>query len=156
MTTNNLKKYRVKAKLSQNEVAEILNTSRQSISKWENGKVVLGADRLKELSELYGVSMDQLAGVKIAEDSKLLKNQRVDDTYALMLLLIALISFLGGPIGIFVECMIIAKNKISNMFGKTIYVVAVVGLVCGTYNTYSIVDGYIIHPQPDSEISIFI
>ena len=46
--------------LSQEDVAEKLNVSRQSVSKWETGQSVPELDKLLALSELYCVSLDDL------------------------------------------------------------------------------------------------
>lgn len=46
--------------LSQLEMAEKLNVSRQSISKWELGTAVPSVDNLKSLRALFGVSIDYL------------------------------------------------------------------------------------------------
>lgn len=55
-----LKNAREQANLSQQDVADSLNISRQSVSKWENGKACPDIDNLAILSELYGVSLDYL------------------------------------------------------------------------------------------------
>lgn len=47
--------------LSQEDVAEKLNVSRQSVSKWETGQSVPELEKLLALSELYHVSLDDLA-----------------------------------------------------------------------------------------------
>lgn len=44
--------------LTQMELAEKLNVSRQAVSRWEVGAAVPSTDNLKVLSELYGVSVD--------------------------------------------------------------------------------------------------
>lgn len=46
--------------LTQMKVAEILNVSRQAISRWEVGSAVPSTDNLKVLGELYGVPVDYL------------------------------------------------------------------------------------------------
>ena len=46
---------RKKQGLTQEELAEKLEVSRQSISNWETGKVVPTTKRLTELSQLYNV-----------------------------------------------------------------------------------------------------
>ncbi len=46
--------------LTQIDLAEKLNVSRQAISRWEVGTSVPSTDNLKVLSELYGVSVDYL------------------------------------------------------------------------------------------------
>lgn len=46
--------------LSQEELAESLNISRQSISKWESGNTLPDIDKLIQLSEYFNVSLDYL------------------------------------------------------------------------------------------------
>lgn len=46
--------------LSQGELAEKLDVSRQSVSKWETGQSVPELDKLIKLADLFGVSVDQL------------------------------------------------------------------------------------------------
>ena len=46
--------------LSQEELAEQLAVSRQSVSKWETGQSVPDLDKLIKLSDLFGVSVDEL------------------------------------------------------------------------------------------------
>lgn len=43
---------------TQMELAEKLNVSRQAISRWEVGTAAPSTDNLKELSNLYDVSVD--------------------------------------------------------------------------------------------------
>lgn len=57
----NLKRYRNKNQLSQEELAEKLAISRQSISKWETGENLPSIDNLITLSEILSVSLDELA-----------------------------------------------------------------------------------------------
>lgn len=52
--------YRVRRHLSQLEVAEKLEVSRQSVSKWETGSAVPELDKLVKLCELFEVSLDEL------------------------------------------------------------------------------------------------
>lgn len=55
-----IKKYRAKLSLSQDELAEKIFVSRQSISNWENGRTYPDIKSLLLLSEVFGVSLDQL------------------------------------------------------------------------------------------------
>lgn len=48
--------------LTQQELAETLQVSRQAISRWEVGSAAPSTDNLKELSNLYDVSVDYLLG----------------------------------------------------------------------------------------------
>ena len=45
---------------SQEELAEKLQISRQSVSKWESGASIPDLDRIVKLSALFGVSTDYL------------------------------------------------------------------------------------------------
>ena len=51
---------RTRQKLSQGDLAERLEVSRQSVSKWETGQSVPELDKLIKLADLFGVSVDQL------------------------------------------------------------------------------------------------
>lgn len=46
--------------LSQGELAELLDVSRQSISKWETNASVPELDKLLKMSEIFGISLDSL------------------------------------------------------------------------------------------------
>ena len=49
--------------LSQNDLAEEMHVSRQTISKWERGNVLPSTDNLIWLSKFYQVSLDELVGI---------------------------------------------------------------------------------------------
>ncbi len=51
---------RKRAGLSQGDVAERLNVSRQAVSRWETGFTVPSTDNLSRLGRLYGVTLDEL------------------------------------------------------------------------------------------------
>lgn len=59
----NLQRLRKEKGLSQEEVARRLYVSRQSVSKWELDQSEPGVAYLKSLAELYGVTLDELAGM---------------------------------------------------------------------------------------------
>ncbi len=52
--------YRTRAGLSQGELAERLEVSRQSVSKWETGNSVPELDKLIRICEVYGITLDEL------------------------------------------------------------------------------------------------
>lgn len=54
--------------LSQDELADKLNVSRQAISKWERGESLPDTENLIQLSKLYNVSIDELVGLKCDEN----------------------------------------------------------------------------------------
>lgn len=55
-----IKKYRTEMNISQEELAEKIFVTRQSISNWENGKTYPDIHSLLLLSSLFGISLDQL------------------------------------------------------------------------------------------------
>lgn len=60
MNTKGLKALRKNAKLTQEDVAEKLNVSRQTVAKWESGESLPDIDSCILLSKLYRVSLDDL------------------------------------------------------------------------------------------------
>ena len=52
--------YRTKAHLSQDSLAELLEVSRQSVSKWETDASVPELSKLVRLCQVFGVSLDEL------------------------------------------------------------------------------------------------
>lgn len=57
---------RKRAGLSQGDVAERLNVSRQAVSRWETGFTVPSTDNLSHLGRLYGVTLDELLSYSAA------------------------------------------------------------------------------------------
>lgn len=53
-------KLRTQKNLSQGDLADMLDVSRQSISKWETNGSVPELDKLVKLSEIFGVTLDEL------------------------------------------------------------------------------------------------
>lgn len=52
--------YRKAAKLSQEELAELVGVSRQAVSKWELGEATPEVDKLLALARAFGVTTDEL------------------------------------------------------------------------------------------------
>ncbi len=55
-----LKALRKEHSFSQEEIAQQLNVSRQSVSKWESGQGFPETDKLKQISTIFGVTLDYL------------------------------------------------------------------------------------------------
>lgn len=55
---------------SQETLAEILNVSRQSISKWELGTSLPETEKIIAIGELFGVSLDSLLVDSVSLDTK--------------------------------------------------------------------------------------
>ena len=61
----NLRAFRKQKEFSQEYLAEKMNVSRQTISKWENGTAMPDLKKLTDLATLFDVSMDELLGTKL-------------------------------------------------------------------------------------------
>lgn len=61
---NNIKLYRVKANLTQRELADELHVSFQAVSKWENDEAEPSFDTVKDMARLLKCSIDELFGVE--------------------------------------------------------------------------------------------
>lgn len=58
----NIYRLRGEKNMSQGDLADALEVSRQSVSKWENNSAVPELEKLVKLSELFGVTLDELVG----------------------------------------------------------------------------------------------
>lgn len=65
MISDNIKKYRKANNMSQEELAQKLDVSRQSISLWENGQSQPTIDNIVALTKIFGISYDELLGTTI-------------------------------------------------------------------------------------------
>ena len=96
--------------LSQGDLAEQLDVSRQSVSKWETDTSVPDLDKLVKLCDLFEVSMDELVRGEepkvvepVEKKTKLqqwLENKRV--IAALILLALSFVVRIFGPVGIMI------------------------------------------------------
>ena len=56
----NIARLRAQKNLSQGDLADALEVSRQSVSKWETDASIPELDKLLRLAELFGVTLDEL------------------------------------------------------------------------------------------------
>ncbi len=75
---NQIKKYRTMMKLSQEELAEKVYVTRQTVSNWENGKSYPDIHSLLLLSSLFEVSLDELVKGDIELMKKEISKKDVD------------------------------------------------------------------------------
>lgn len=101
-----LKEARANAGLTQEQVAEKIMVSRQTISNWENGKSLPDIISIMNLSDLYQISLDELLKgdtkmkEKIEKDVKAAKgNKRLILTTAILLFAVAIIYFISDFVG---------------------------------------------------------
>ena len=72
-----IKKYRTELNLSQEELAEKVYVTRQTISNWENGKSYPDIHSLLLLSSLFNVSLDQLIKGDIETMKEIINEQEI-------------------------------------------------------------------------------
>ena len=70
----NLKYFRKKEGLSQEELAEKIEVSRQSVAKWESGETLPDIVKCRELANLFGTTIDNLINYSF-EEEKLIENE---------------------------------------------------------------------------------
>ena len=73
-----IKKHRTQMNISQEELAEKIYVTRQSISNWENGKTYPDIHSLLLLSSLFGISLDQLVKGDIEIMKDLIKKEEIE------------------------------------------------------------------------------
>lgn len=62
---NNLQRLRKERKISQTKLSEQLNVSQATLSFWENGKYDIDNESLLKLSNIFGVSINEILGEDI-------------------------------------------------------------------------------------------
>ena len=63
----NIYNYRTGKGMSQTDLANALEVSRQSVSKWENNSAVPDLERIIKMSELFEITLDELVFGKKSE-----------------------------------------------------------------------------------------
>ena len=94
-----LQELRKQKGLTQEELSNLLYVSRTAVSKWESGRGYPNLDSLKEISKIFGVSIDQLLDgnelLNIAEqDCKQNKNRFLDLVFGLFDISVVILFFL--------------------------------------------------------------
>lgn len=76
----NLKTLRIRSRRTLEDVAEIIDVSRQSVSKWESGESYPDIEKSVRLSKLYNVSLDALINKPLEELIK--RTEKGTDTFS--------------------------------------------------------------------------
>ena len=76
-----LKEIRKRLGLSQEQLAEIINVSRQAITKWENDAGIPDISNLQELSKVFGLTVDYLLNVQNNLPALIMKKELDKDKY---------------------------------------------------------------------------
>lgn len=117
-----IKKYRLDSKLSQEDLAEKIFVTRQTISNWENGKNYPDINSLVLLSTLFGVSLDILVKGDLDEMKEEIKTEDIKkfnrDGMIFTILLITTI-VLGLPLFLYLRFIGVAIWLV--LYGITMY-----------------------------------
>lgn len=65
----NLKYFRKRYRLSQEDLAEKIDVTRQSVAKWESGETLPDILKCRELATLFGVTIDNLINYSFEDES---------------------------------------------------------------------------------------
>ncbi len=87
----NLKYLRKEANLTQEQLAEKLNVSRQAVTKWESGQSLPDIQNLKEMADMFGVTMDALVGEIGTKKDSILKKKIQDIGFFIFVAVIVII-----------------------------------------------------------------
>ncbi len=68
MFSDNLVQMRKILQMTQEDIAEKVGVTRQSVAKWEAGESVPDLDKCKQLADIFGVSLDDLANYEPDEN----------------------------------------------------------------------------------------
>ena len=75
---SNLQKLRKKANMSQEALAELLDVTRQSVSKWESSATYPEMDKLISICKIFNVDMDTLVNGDVLEEKKQEKENTIN------------------------------------------------------------------------------
>ena len=94
----NLTELRKKNKLTQLELAEMLNYSDKAVSKWENGESVPSIEVLYRICKIYNVSLDYIVGetpqpVPIVTTAKIRKKRLIITMLSILAVWLAVVVF---------------------------------------------------------------
>lgn len=142
----NLQKYRKQCNLNQNEVAEQLNVTRQTVSNWETNKSEPDVETMIKLSNLYHVSMEELVNAEKKEADNEFVSQETEDIiispkeekYKVEKILLCMIGMIIScqfpPIGVILNLFLLifykSQSKKENFFIK------IIAIICLGYSLY--------------------
>lgn len=87
-----LQRLRKKAGYSQEQIAEMLGISKQTISEWENGQGKPEINSVIKLTEIYDVSADYiLLGIENRMSTSMLETRKMNKEYRKAIAIIAII-----------------------------------------------------------------
>ena len=128
---NKILELRKKKNFSQEQLAEKINVTRQTISKWELNETTPDIKQAKELSKLFNISLDELVG-NSKKDIQYEKINNIEDTSKIIL---RITKITGITMGILLFLILIIFGLI--LFFLNYYKVISTGEGLGTYCEYN-------------------
>ena len=107
----NIHRHRTVKNMSQLDLAEALDVSRQSVSKWETGTAVPELDKLIKMSDLFGISLDELVG-RVTPEPNLSTTQKAPEIPVLGVDSADLVSFLILLFAILIPVIILVTSEL--------------------------------------------
>lgn len=155
MISDKLKQARIEKGYSQEEVSKKLKITRQSISKWENGRGYPDIYNMKLLCDLYEISVDAIlkederfTGLSVQKDEhykfeKEVYDAKLEQLFIIVVMLVScIIPFLGVAVSIVVLFHIIKKPRECSVAVKLIMVMC---LVISLINSFILLNNMFFH-----------
>ena len=127
----NLIKYRKDSGLTQQELAEKLNYSDKSISKWERGEGVPDIYILKQIAELYNVTVNDIIGMEMIDNEPALVINKTKNHILITLMSIGLVWLVATVTFAILKIIFPASTSISYCY---IYAIPVSFIVLYIFN----------------------
>lgn len=131
--------FRKKCNISQEELAEKIGVSRQTISRWEKGQTTPDSLMLKQVAKVFGVTVEELLGEDRPDEKENVLNQNNDLIMMLLLGIFLGVTCLLPVIGVIVPIIIFFKYK-RKRYLWVIKILAIMCLCIGIYNTCVYID----------------
>lgn len=129
---------RTRCHLSQGGMADALDISRQSVSKWENNTSVPELDKLVKMAELFGITLDQLVfGTDPNVESKPQEEEsRLFPEKTPMRVTVGLIVFIFGLLAFLLSVFFGDKLRVGEAMGEIVSVsIVLIGIaMIATFN----------------------
>lgn len=126
----NLKYLRKKEGITQEQLAEKLNVSRQAVTKWESGQSLPDIENLKEISYIFSVSIDSLVGDIESKSTAKIKKKINDIGYFIFGIVILILAQLISVVDFIKQTVnnddiIIVSSIIMGVMGFVILILAI-------------------------------
>ena len=129
--SENIYRLRTEKNMSQLDLADALEVSRQSVSKWETGAAVPELDKLLKLCDLFCVTLDELVG-RPTSDSKAPQDVIPEHTMGSWIARLTPRMFMGGVFFFCAFLFHLYSRMINNVFVELMAVLPLVacGILC--------------------------